>query len=741
MTAFLFDQARRELEKESAIDPEVIAERGYDSVNRPTSGGKRPRERLKRLHIPGWAIKEDTYFPGLLIPIYGPTGARVSYQWKPRIPATDGDGKRQRYASPRGQKSRLDVHPRNSRVRDGDILSNIQDTTLELWPTEGTKKADSLTSRGIVAISLVGVFGWRSHLGTLGDWEDVPLHDRVVCICYDSDARFRPEVLRAMIRFGRWLKSKGVAKVYYLIVPTEVNDTAVKGVDDFFAAGGTLEQLKAVRTTTVPSVGSADDTYSDARLAETIADDVLADHFIWVTGLGWLSWDGRRWDDATDVQVTEVVRQYVLDQFRAAVEAMKNGQGDKEAITGWHSMLGAGRMRSVLNLARGIVERKADQLDSDLDLLNTPSGVVDLRTGELSSADPTLLMTKITSGSYRPSFTHPDWTKAQEALPPAELEYVQIRIGQGITGHTTPDGVLPVLQGSGENGKSAITTDGCVPALGGYASMASAKLLQAFKGRNTEHSEERATLRGKRLVIAEELTEGLDVTTLKQVMDVGMITARHVYGKNMSFPATHSLFTTTNYIPTVLETDHGTWRRLALVRFPFTFRKSWEPLEIATHRRGDATLKARIRAGADGQHDAIVTWAVEGAIKWFANPETSLAPTKKIADDTLEWRAQADRILGFWGEELWPDPDACVLTTEVLREFNVWLTRNGHKEWSKELFWPRFLQHEKTNHHGAERRRVSTPKGLHLRNAWSAVPPRPEVLLGVRFQKPADKGE
>ena len=186
-------------------------------------------------------------------------------------------------------------------------------------------------------------------------------------------------------------------------------------------------------------------------------------------------------------------------------------------------------MRSVLNLARGIVERKALDLDQDPDLLNTPSGVVDLRTGDLLPHDPTLLMTKITSGSYRPGFTHPDWTKALEALPEPERDWFQTRIGQGITGHRTPDGVLPILQGAGENGKSLLTTDGTVPALGDYASVASPKLFQFSKG--TEHSEERATLRGKRLLIAEELTEGrsIDVTALKQIQDVGMITARHVF--------------------------------------------------------------------------------------------------------------------------------------------------------------------------------------------------------------------
>jgi putative DNA primase/helicase len=59
-----------------------------------------------------------------------------------------------------------------------------------------------------------------------------------------------------------------------------------------------------------------------------------------------------------------------------------------------------------LTLARGIVARKTDDLDSDPDLLNTPSGIVDLQRGELLPHDPSLLITKITSD--RPGFTHPD---------------------------------------------------------------------------------------------------------------------------------------------------------------------------------------------------------------------------------------------------------------------------------------------------------------------------------------------
>jgi P4 family phage/plasmid primase-like protien len=731
---FLFDQARRELVEGSSIDPAVIAERGYESIHRPSNGDQRQGERLHALQIPTWAIKEGSYFPGLLIPMYGPTGRRASYQWKPRLPVPNRDGKKMKYASPRGQASRIDVHPRN---RD-----KIADPTTELWITEGIKKADSLTSRGLCVAALTGVFNWRSTLGTLGDWEDIPLKGRSVTICFDADARTNPNVLRAMTRLGNWLKSKGVNKIGYLIVPAETRGKTVKGADDFFAAGGTLEELKATATP-APPPETGDDTFSDARLAETIADEVLTDRFMWVAGLGWMTWDGRCWATATDVEVTEAVRGYVLEQFNDAVNLMRSGQlSNPKIIDGWHSMLGAGRMRSVLSLARGIVARKADELDADLDLLNTPSGVVDLRTGELLPHDPVLLMTRISSGSYRPGYTHPDWDKALEALPEPERDYLQARIGQGITGHTTPDGVMPVLQGAGENGKSALTTDGPVAALGDYASMASTKLFQASKG--SEHSTERAELRGKRLLIAEELTEGrsIDITALKQTQDVGIITARYVYKDNFTFQASHSLLTTTNYVPVVNETDHGTWRRLSLLCFPYTFRKPGELLQSGSDRVGDPTLKARIRRGTNGQHDAIVTWAVEGAMRWYAHPDTALLPSTKIKADTRAWRADADRILGFWGEKLIKDRDACILTTDMFDVFNSWLRSNGHNEWSRELFGPRFVQHDETVGHGVTWARPRDPVGLSRPGlASSTLPARPAVYQGVRFQTASDKDE
>ena len=143
--------------------------------------------------------------------MYGPTGQRVSCQWKPRRPVPNRDGKPMKYASPKGQGSRLDVHPRNRAA--------IADPAIPLWITEGIKKADALTAAGLCVVALTGVFNWRGTLGTLGDWEDVPLTNRDVTVCFDADAHTNPNVLRAMGRLGRWLKSKNAKTVTYIIVP------------------------------------------------------------------------------------------------------------------------------------------------------------------------------------------------------------------------------------------------------------------------------------------------------------------------------------------------------------------------------------------------------------------------------------------------------------------------------------------------------------------------------------------
>ena len=484
---------------------------------------------------------------------------------------------------------------------------------------------------------------------------------------------------------------------------------------------------------------------TDSYLVKHVARWVLnspwtqAPRLRWARGLGWLLWTGLVWMSVDDSYVRNQVREFFAFWYAESVRIINAESLDATILAKMTGLLSRSRIQAVTDLAHGyhddadpgstaclahglltlrcaycsvILDPAA--FDAHPDLLNTPGGVVDLRTGEVRPHDSGLLLTRITSGSYEKGFRHADWDKALEALDAPERAWFRQRVGQGITGHPPGDGIMVVLQGSGENGKTACTTDGPVRALGDYASMASHKLISAATGNRGEHSTEIADLRGKRLLIGEELAEGrsIDVTALKRIQDVGKITARYVHRDNITFDASHTLLVTTNYVPVISETDHGTWRRLALLRFPYTFRRSEQACTRPADRLADPALKYRIKRNEDRQHDAIVTWAVEGAMAWYRDGYADAPPTRRVRDDTRAWRTESDLILGFWDEKLEPDPGSCIQSDEMREQFLAWQTGNGHKAWSKETFGQRFAHHEETTRHGVESRRVKAPRGL-----------------------------
>ncbi len=139
---------------------------------------------------------------------------------------------------------------------------------------EGVKKGDALTTAGQCAVSLSGVFNWRARHGTLGDWEDVALRGREVVLCFDSDAATNRNVARAMQRLGGWLRSRGVRRVRYVVTPQAETFGRKTGVDDYLRMGGTVAALLAVATAEAPNPDAGDDSLTDSRLAERLADDV-----------------------------------------------------------------------------------------------------------------------------------------------------------------------------------------------------------------------------------------------------------------------------------------------------------------------------------------------------------------------------------------------------------------------------------------------------------------------------------
>lgn len=714
----------------SCIGPEHAAARGY----RTLYGSDEDLAELRDLRIPRWMWREATAFPGLLIPEYRATGELIGYQWKPAVPQRNAEGKNVKYTSQTGTPNHIDIPPL--------VAADVRDPKKALWITEGVKKADSLASLGKAVVTLTGVFNWRSKLGTLGDWEDIPLKGRTVVVCFDADAREKRTVLLAMVRLGRWLTSKGAADVRYLITPDQVAQedgppVPVKGVDDYFRAGGTLEELGAFATREEPGGGAQDASFSDAVMADTVCSEELEGAFRWSAGLGWMTWTGKVWRKATDATVTEAVRLWALSQFQRVLDRQRDdpNRDMKSQIDGWKTALGKAKLNALVALSRGILESDPGDFDADPDAINCPNGIVDLRTGAIVPHDPDRLMTKITGVDYVKGAENADWFKALEALPEDVRPWFQARLGQAITGHLTPDDLAVICQGGGENGKSTVF-NALLVATGLYHIMVADRAMLGNASDN--HPTEMMDFRGARLAMLEETPEErhLDTNRLKKLVGTREITARGMRQDDVTFETTHSLFVNTNFEPQVNETDHGTWRRLALLKFPYTYRKTADLVQGPNDRLGDPTLRQRIESVP--AMEAALAWAVEGAQRWYAADRIMPELPDRVAADTLEWRQKSDPILKFANESLEFDRDSHITGAELTDAFMAFLEAERSKPWSAKTFVSRFAGHDVCSRNGVGYKLIKARPGRSTRKPGLAVSASYKAWLGVRFSTPDD---
>jgi len=178
---------RTMLEVESGIAPEIAAERGYKTV-------------MSRAELLDFK-KYQRRAPGLYIPTYSPDDETTSSQLRPDSPRKDKRGKPLKYETPGGSEVILDAHPR--------MLEEVRSGTGDLWVTEGIKKADSLTSRGLPTIGLIGVWNWQRGGEMLPCWNHVRLDGRRVYIVFDSDVMTKEGVQLALERLAGSLEARG----------------------------------------------------------------------------------------------------------------------------------------------------------------------------------------------------------------------------------------------------------------------------------------------------------------------------------------------------------------------------------------------------------------------------------------------------------------------------------------------------------------------------------------------------
>lgn len=466
------------------------------------------------------------------------------------------------------------------------------------------------------------------------------------------------------------------------------------------SAGVSLAEIKKMQADGLPleEIANAAEKVQ-SRGEEEIAEDVRPGDFsdvgnmdkflelnegrlLFTDSRGWLYWNGVCWvaDDHRAMKNAAKMSDKMLQEAQIAYKKALHAQADAKAEEDNEAMDKTAaavkrekayldhamrtrsdrRIKAILELAKHFLAIDPAKLDANPAELNTPKGIINLKTGEVRPCDKAALCTKVTAcgpGSTGAemwiSFLS-DVTGGDDPL----MGYLQMVAGMALFGRVYEEGIV-LAYGPGRNGKSTLF-NALAAVLGDYAGTLDIDVLTTDR---QNRGAALATLRGKRLVIAGELEEGkrLSVSTLKQISSTDPITVEEKYRSPETIIPTHTLILYSNHEPRVGSTDDGTWRRIRVA--PFKTRIS----------RGIPNYGEKLVNEAG---PAILAWAIQGAMM-FAQNGYRLPVPEVVEEATDEYRQRENWLENFLEECCTAGPEARAPAGELYQMYREWAQRSG----------------------------------------------------------------
>jgi putative DNA primase/helicase len=416
---------------------------------------------------------------------------------------------------------------------------------------------------------------------------------------------------------------------------------------------------------------------------------LYSDRFRHVEGLGWFCWDEYRWrrtggekaaiwaagDMAEQMPTTDPSR-----RFRD--KDLADHRKRTESTTGVKALLQQAQAAPGLSL-------DPDVLDGDKYVLCTPSGVVDLKTGELCKPNPLTDMHSRATTVGPQQMPTPRWesflrdTFGDDEKGLETTRFLHLLLGYSVTGDVGAQ-VLPFLYGSGANGKSVLL-DVMMQILGDYANAAPPGFLME-KGKFTEHSTELTELHGRRIVVCSELkpNDKFNEARVKLLTGGDAITARRMRQNFFTFTPTHKLWLLGNHRPEVGTGGYAFWRRMRLIPFE---RK------VPNHRKIDNLAAELVRDEGPG----ILQWLIDGARLYLATRDPLTGPASvRLATEAYE--KTEDHIGRFIserctkGDDGRPNPDLRVEQKLLYETYSRWCSDEGITRATSRAFASRIRQ-------------------------------------------------
>jgi len=320
----------------------------------------------------------------------------------------------------------------------------------------------------------------------------------------------------------------------------------------------------------------------------------------------WFNWTGDHWQQDAVGTAIERLRKATRMASDAAAPSVLRRVRSRRFISGAEALAKSDPRLAV----------QSGVWDQDPFLLGCPGGTIDLKTGEICTAQQSDMITQQVVVKPSDQACCSLWLNFLIETTGGDLD--MIRFLQQIAGYcltdSTNEHALFFLYGPGGNGKSVFlnTLTGIVA---DYAKTATMSAFTASK--HERHTTELAMLRGARLVTASESEQGQAwaESRIKALTGGDPITARLMRQDNFTYLPKFKLLIAGNHKPQLVNVDDAAKRRFIIL--PFTHKPA----------NPDPDLEEKLKA----EWPSILRWMIAGALDWQQNglmrPEAVISET------------------------------------------------------------------------------------------------------------------
>lgn len=373
----------------------------------------------------------------------------------------------------------------------------------------------------------------------------------------------------------------------------------------------------------------------------------------------WMLWNGKWWEQ-DGLNKIKVYADIVVNEMKLDAQHIEDEKIRKETLMNVKRAFQSNGKRDMLQEAQhleGVPVMNGDFDKQDF-LINTDSGVIDLKTGKVVEHNKELLMSKIVPYEIDMNNDPKMWLKFLEEIFLGDKElihYIQKAIGYTLTG-SIREQCLFLCYGEGSNGKS-VFLDVISRMMGDYSMNAQVETLLERKFGNSNYTSDLARLKGARFTTTGENNEGSKINEglVKQLTGGEKITARFLYGKEFEFYPNFKIWLATNHKPIIRGSDNGIWRRI--ISIPFLYK--------VPEGQRDKDLVFKL----EQEIPQILGWAIKGCLLW---QKEGLKLPSVIEKSNKDYQNEMDIIATFIDENAELIEGETTSAKELYEEYEKW---------------------------------------------------------------------